>query len=46
VRDTENIITTFKISQSVTATAIMGEENLHPRTAFRTRKMCRLRKSC
>ena len=29
VRDTENIITTSKISRSVTATAIMPEENLH-----------------
>ena len=30
VRDTENIVTTFKVNQSVTATAILGEENLHP----------------
>ena len=29
VRDTENIITAFTISRSVTATAIMPEVNLH-----------------
>ncbi len=30
VRDTENIVTTFTVTQSVTSTAILGEENLHP----------------
>ncbi len=34
VRDTENIVTTFKVNQSVTATAILGEENLHPDTCY------------
>ena len=34
VRDTENIITTFTVAQSVTATAILGEENLHPDTCY------------
>ncbi len=29
VRDTKNIITTFNMGKSVTATAIKGEENLH-----------------
>ncbi|MEB3218276.1 MAG: hypothetical protein VKN72_18875 [Nostocales cyanobacterium 94392] len=29
-RDTKNLIIPLRINQSVTATAIKGEENLHP----------------
>ncbi len=43
VRDTENIVNTFKVNQSVTATAIKGGILSTPFFASPTKKICQLR---